>query len=144
MWVDNNIWFSTSILCTKKIISNYRTVHWRWKWTECHSVFLLTSISCWTILYNRKRIKNKRIKLKRSLTETRTKLLWTLFDETTDNEKINFCYTGFDGNIKICWKKNTKKNQCMKLKIWTNSLNSWMTWHPVTNSKYIHNNWRCV
>ena len=110
MWVDNNIRFSTSILCTKKIISNYCTAHWRWKWTECHSVFLLTSISCWTILYNRKRIKNKRIKLKPSLTETRTKLLQTLFDKTTDNEKINFCYTGFNGNIKICLKKHKEKS----------------------------------
>ena len=76
------------------------------------------------LYYNRKRIKNKRIKLKPSLTETRTKLLWTLIDKTTDNEKINFCYTDFNGNIKICLKEKHKEKQCFKLKICRNSLNS--------------------
>ena len=60
------------------------------------------------LYYDRKRIKNKRIKLKPSLTETRTKLLQTLIDKTTDNEKINFCYTDFNGNIKICLKERHK------------------------------------
>ena len=76
------------------------------------------------LYYNRKRIKNKRIKLKPSLTETRTKLLRTLIDKTTDNEKINFCYTDFNGNIKIRLKEKHKEKQCIKLKICRNSLNS--------------------
>ena len=61
------------------------------------------------LCYNRKRIKNKRIKLKPSLTETRTKLLQTLIDKNTDNEKINLCYADFNGNIKICLKEKHKE-----------------------------------
>ena len=60
------------------------------------------------LYYNRKRIKSKRIKLKPSLTETGTKLLRTLIDKTTDNEKINFCYADFNGNIKIRLKEKHK------------------------------------
>ena len=61
------------------------------------------------LYYNRKRMKNKKIKLKPSLTETRTKLLRTLTDKTTDNEKINFCHADFNGNIKIRLKEKYKE-----------------------------------
>ena len=64
---------------------------------------------------NRKRIKNKRIKLKLSLTETRTKLLQTLIDKTTDNEKINFCYTDFNRNIKIRLKEKHKEKSVYQI-----------------------------
>ena len=59
--------------------------------------------------YNRKGIKKKKNKLKPSLIETRTKLLRTLIDKTTDNKKINFCYADFNGNIEIRLKEKHKE-----------------------------------
>ena len=67
------------------------------------------------LYYNRKRIKNKRIKLKPSLTETRTELLRTLIDKTTDNKKVNFCYADFNGNIKIRLKEKQKEKSIYQI-----------------------------
>ena len=67
------------------------------------------------LYYNRKRIKNKRIKLKPSLTETRTELLRTLIDKTTDNKKVTFCYADFNGNIKIRLKEKHKEKSVYQI-----------------------------
>ena len=55
--------------------------------------------------YARKKIKNKKIGLKPSLTKKRTSLLRNITDKIETNENycdtIKFCYSDFNGNIKV-------------------------------------------
>ena len=87
------------------------------------------------LYYNRKRIKNKRIKLKPSLTETRTKLLRTLIDKTTDNEKINFCYADFNGNMTIRLKEKHKEKSVYQIENMDKFTELMSDMTSVTNSK---------
>ena len=57
------------------------------------------------LYYAQKKIKNKKIRLKPSLTKKKTALLRNITEKIETNENycdtVKFCYSGFNGNIKV-------------------------------------------
>ena len=60
------------------------------------------------VYHDRKRIKNKNIKIKPSLTKKRTTLLRHATAQTNEDENVDFCFADVNGNIKIRFRNKYK------------------------------------